>query len=102
MRHVDISGSHSDNIEYGCLLNVVSHSLVDMYGRSEVLSVIALMVWAVSSSETSDSIYQTTRRNVPRGSNLHACDIYLLHFGFLKTYLCFKLKNSPPIIPMRN
>jgi hypothetical protein len=51
--------------------NVVPCSLVDI-DVSEVLtaSVIAPMMEAVSTSETSVSFYQTTRRNIPEGSYL--------------------------------
>jgi hypothetical protein len=40
---------------------------------SEVLiaSVIALMMEAVSTSQTSANFYQTTRRNIPEDSHLH-------------------------------
>jgi hypothetical protein len=34
-------------------------------------AMIALMMEAVSTSETSVNIYQTTRRNIPEDSNLH-------------------------------
>jgi hypothetical protein len=46
--HGDISGCHGDEYEDDCLLQL-----------------IALMMEAVSSPETSVNIYQTTRRNIP-------------------------------------
>jgi hypothetical protein len=36
----------------------------------DIASIIALMMEAVSSSETSVSVYQTTRRKIPEDSHL--------------------------------
>jgi hypothetical protein len=38
----------------------------------EVETLIALMMEAASTSETSVNFYQTTRRNIPKDSNLHS------------------------------
>jgi hypothetical protein len=46
----------------------------NMHVREIVLvKAIALMMAAVSTSETSINFYQTTRRNVPEDSHLHTC-----------------------------
>jgi hypothetical protein len=39
--------------------------------KSEVSEIIALMMEAASTSETSKNLYQTTRRNNPEDSRLH-------------------------------
>jgi hypothetical protein len=38
-------------------------------------SLIALMMEAVSTSETSVNFYQTTRRNIPEDSHIHICGL---------------------------
>jgi hypothetical protein len=48
---------------------------------SEVL--IALMMEAANTSETSVNVYQTTRRNIPEDCHLREYFIYL-YFTFLK------------------
>jgi hypothetical protein len=49
------------------LWDVAPCSLVDIYRRFRR----ALMMEAVSTSETLVSVYQTTRRNIPEDSHLH-------------------------------
>jgi hypothetical protein len=58
-KHGEISGSHDGDYEDASLL-----------GRCQVSKVIALMMEAVSTFETSVSFYQTTRRNISEDSYL--------------------------------
>jgi hypothetical protein len=48
---------------------VVLYKLTDV---SEVLNAMVFMMEAVSTSETSDSLYQTFRRNVPEDIHLRS------------------------------
>jgi hypothetical protein len=49
-------------------------SLVDVYGRYiGAVFIVKAMMEAESTSETSVTFYQTTRRNIPEDSNFHAC-----------------------------
>jgi hypothetical protein len=41
--------------------------------KMTVFSDVALMMEAVSISETSVNFYETTRRNIPEDSHLHTC-----------------------------
>jgi hypothetical protein len=68
MSENQISSSHSDAYEW-VFRSVVCEILTDV---SEELRAIALMMEAVSSSETSVNFYQTTRRNIPEDSHLHS------------------------------
>jgi hypothetical protein len=71
-RILEISSSHGG--EYGMLRRVVWYKFADV---SEVLtSSIALMIEAVSSSETLVNIHQTTRYYIPEDSRLraHRCE----------------------------
>jgi hypothetical protein len=43
-------------------------AIIDLY-----INIYALMLEAVSTSETSENFYQTTQRNIPEDSHLHAC-----------------------------
>jgi hypothetical protein len=74
----DIPGSHGDEYEDVCLLDVAPCNLVETDRSIERFrgayclhhQVIALMMEAVSTSEMSVSFYQTTRRNIPADSRL--------------------------------
>jgi hypothetical protein len=57
---------------------------------SSGMLIIALMMEAVSTSETSGIFYQTTRHNIPEDSHLHTCccenlKSYKTSFIFFKT-----------------
>jgi hypothetical protein len=60
---------------------------VSLFKRARGL-LIALMIEAVSTSETSVNFYQTTRRDNPEDSHLHACSSENLK----SHYLTFVLK----------
>jgi hypothetical protein len=79
-RHGEISGSHGDWYEYGCLLGcctVWSDRILPTFQRcllsplSGLWVLIALILEAASTSETSVNFYQTTRRSNPEDSHLH-------------------------------
>jgi hypothetical protein len=67
-----ISGSHGGEYEYECemLHRVVSWKLTDVSQLLTVCTTIALMMEAVTTSETTVSFYETTRRSTP-----HVCDL---------------------------
>jgi hypothetical protein len=52
--------------------NFLQKSTVKLQYKDSLVS-ITLMMEAVSSSQTSISIYQTTRRNIPENSHLFSC-----------------------------
>jgi hypothetical protein len=69
-------------------------SLVEVNRCSEVILppssvLIFLMMEAVSTSETSVTFYQTTRRNIPQDSHLHGS-------GWLEIYLLVTKTNAMP------
>jgi hypothetical protein len=80
----EISGSHGGQYEEGCFLGClhrkVREKLIDV--RS-AYCLIALMIMAVSTSETSVNIYQNTRCNIPEDSRLHLMA--------LSMYVCLSL-----------
>jgi hypothetical protein len=51
-------------------LRVLEYIDVSTYVNVMFLTAIALMMEAISTSETSVDIYQTTRRNIPEDSHL--------------------------------
>jgi hypothetical protein len=69
---VKISGSHGGEYEDDRLLGFCAvHSLVENY------RLIALMMEAVSTSETSANFYETIRCNIPEGRHLQRVDKFL-------------------------
>jgi hypothetical protein len=69
---VEMSGSHGYEYEDIGFWDVALCSLVEVYRR-----LIALMMEAASTSETSVNFYQTTRRNIPEGSRLNVYCCFL-------------------------
>jgi hypothetical protein len=82
----EILGSYGDEYEDGLLRRVVWYIKTDV---SEVLTVSfiramsTLMMRAVSTSETSVNIYETTRRNIPEDSQPS-----LFLFLFMVEFVC--------------
>jgi hypothetical protein len=70
-----ISGFHGDEYEDGCLLGccaVVGQKLTDVLEELTASVIIALMMEAASTSETSVNFYQTTQRNIPEDGRLYS------------------------------
>jgi hypothetical protein len=81
-------------------------SLVDITDISEVLTAITLMMEAVSSSETSVSIYHTTQCNIPEDSHIKICMVLMflpnkfiaskIHNFYLKHFTFCSARHSIP------
>jgi hypothetical protein len=57
----------------GMLRRVVWYKSADVSEMLAASIIIALMMGAANTSETSINFYQTTRRNIPEDSHLHTC-----------------------------